>query len=266
MPTPSSSDQSLRLALEQALHSQGELYLRYQPQVRPADGGLYGVEALVRWLHPALGELPPDRFVPMAEASGLIHRVGLWAIEQGCRQLAAWRAGGLSVPSISINLSPSQFRTAGVVEAVGLALARSGVAPADLMIEVTEAVYLDPEALPALRSLHDMGVRLAIDDFGTGHSSLARLRDMPVEELKLDRGFLAGIEQDKRVQALMQAVVGIGESLNLAVVVEGVENERQSHFLAQCGCTAVQGYLYAEPMDAQAFEQWLRARTGPPAK
>ena len=260
MPIPYASDQALRADLERALDGQGQLALRYQPQVRLRDGSLYGVEALARWRHPEMGELPPDRFVPVAEAGGLIERVGLWAVERACRQLAAWQASGLAVPSISVNLSPSQFHAAELAGQLGAILSATGIAPGALMIEVTETVYLDEAGLRVLDQIHAMGVRLAIDDFGTGYSSLARLRDMPAHELKVDRQFLAGIEHDKRVRALMQAVVCIGDSLGLAVLVEGVENEAQAGFLAGCGCTAAQGYLYAEPMEAEAFARWLRER------
>lgn len=262
MPKFSSSDRALRADLKRALDSDGQLGLRYQPQVQLADGGLYGIEALARWRHPVLGDLPPDRFVPVAEAGGLIGRIGLWAVESGCRQLAAWQASGLDVASISVNLSPTQFHSPDLAEKIVAILARSGIAPEALMIEVTETVYLDGAGLRVLKQVHDTGVRLAIDDFGTGYSSLARLRDMPVDELKVDRQFLAGLEHDKRVRALMQAVVGIGDSLGLAVVVEGVETEGQAQFLASCGCMAAQGYLYAEPMEAEGFERWLRERSG----
>ncbi len=255
------SEQALLAALDRALRDNGgQLQLHYQPQIRLADGALHGVEALARWQHPELGELAPDFFVPLAERGGLIARFGAWAVREGCHQLARWRGQGLAVPSISVNLSPLQFREPELADAIAAVLRDSGVPPVDLTIEITESVYMDDAALQVLRSVHQLGVQLAIDDFGTGYSSLARLRDMPAHELKLDRSFLAGIEHDKRVRALMQAVLGIGESLNLAIVAEGVETPAQRDFLIACGCGAAQGYLWSEPLTARGFEDWLARR------
>lgn len=255
---------ALQVALGRALSTQGELLLRYQPQLRLADGELYGVEALARWQHPRLGEILPDNFVPLAEACGLIDQIGTWAVREACQQLARWRAAGAKVPSVSVNLSPTQFRNPDLAEQVAAVLSACGLAPSDLTLELTESVYMDPDAESArmIHAVHALGVRLSVDDFGTGYSSLARLRDLPVDELKLDRGFIQGLDHDRMVRALTRAVVGIGASLNLAVVVEGVETEAQRKFLSECGAQAAQGFLYAEPLGAEDLPRWLRQRRG----
>jgi len=253
---------ALEGALRHALENEG-LQLHYQPQIRMRDGVLYGVEALARWRHPALGELSPARFVPLAEACGLIGALGEWAIRTACRQLADWRARGVAVPTVSVNLSPTNFHRADLEATIEAALRRYRLTPSDLTLEITESVLLDsnPDTMNTIARLTTSGVRLSMDDFGTGYSSLGHLRRLAVHELKLDRSFVVGIESDAPSRALASAIVRIGESLNLKVVAEGVETEVQRHFLAELGCDAVQGFLYSPALPAAELERWLAQRS-----
>ncbi|MBR8654668.1 EAL domain-containing protein [Achromobacter sp. Marseille-Q0513] len=254
-----------RLALEAALRDALEgraLRLHYQPQVGLKNGSLYGVEALARWRHPTLGEISPARFVPLAEECGLIGDLGDWALREACSQLATWRHNGLRVPSVSVNLSATNFHNLNLPRMIAATLAEFGLAPGDLMLEITEGVVLDATAgtLRTIAELHRLGVRLSMDDFGTGYSSLGHLRRLIVDELKLDRSFVQGLESDDAARALTSAVIRIGESLSLPVVAEGIENEEQRRFLIEQGCAAGQGFLFSPPLPANDLEQWLRGR------
>ncbi|KRC84872.1 diguanylate cyclase [Achromobacter sp. Root83] len=254
-----------RLALEAALRDALEakaLRLHYQPQVGLKNGSLYGVEALARWRHPTLGDISPARFVPLAEECGLIGDLGDWALREACSQLAVWRNNGLRVPSVSVNLSATNFHNLNLPRMIAATLAEFGLAPADLMLEITEGVVLDATAgtLRTIAELHRLGVRLSMDDFGTGYSSLGHLRRLIVDELKLDRSFVQGLESDDAARALTSAVIRIGESLSLPVVAEGVENEEQRRFLIEQGCAAGQGFLFSPPLPAGDLEEWLRGR------
>jgi len=254
-----------RLALEAALRDALEakaLRLHYQPQVGLKNGSLYGVEALARWRHPTLGDISPARFVPLAEECGLIGDLGDWALREACSQLAVWRSNGLRVPSVSVNLSATNFHNLNLPRMIAATLAEFGLAPADLMLEITEGVVLDATAgtLRTIAELHRLGVRLSMDDFGTGYSSLGHLRRLIVDELKLDRSFVQGLESDDAARALTSAVIRIGESLSLPVVAEGVENEEQRRFLIEQGCAAGQGFLFSPPLPAKDLEEWLRGR------
>jgi len=254
-----------RLALEAALRDALEakaLRLHYQPQVGLKNGTLYGVEALARWRHPTLGDISPARFVPLAEECGLIGGLGDWALREACSQLAVWRSKGLRVPSVSVNLSATNFHNLNLPRMIETILAERGLAPADLMLEITEGVVLDATAgtLRTIAELHRLGVRLSMDDFGTGYSSLGHLRRLIVDELKLDRSFVQGLESDDAARALTSAVIRIGESLSLPVVAEGVENEEQRRFLIEQGCAAGQGFLFSPPLPAEDLEAWLRGR------
>ena len=205
-----------RLALEAALRDALEgraLRLHYQPQVGLRNGSLYGVEALARWRHPTLGEISPARFVPLAEECGLIGDLGDWALREACSQLATWRHNGLRVPSVSVNLSATNFHNLNLPRMIAATLAEFGLAPGDLMLEITEGVVLDATAgtLRTIAELHRLGVRLSMDDFGTGYSSLGHLRRLIVDELKLDRSFVQGLESDDAARALTSAVIRIGE-------------------------------------------------------
>lgn len=254
-----------RMALEAALGEAlegGGLYLLYQPQIRLADGSIYGAEALARWHHPEMGEIPPSRFVPLAEECGLIGQLGIWGIREACRQMAEWRAAGVNIPAVSVNLSATNFHDADLPNVVEEALAYNGLSASDLVLEITEGVLLDAtkESLETISALHALGVRLSMDDFGTGYSSLGHLRRLVVDELKLDRSFVLGLENDEAARALTSAVVRIGESLGLPVVAEGIENEEQRRFLLEQRCAVGQGYLFSPALPAAEFEAWVKAR------
>jgi diguanylate cyclase (GGDEF)-like protein/PAS domain S-box-containing protein len=257
-----------RLALESALREAllaQELHLNFQPQVFLRDGRLYGLEVLVRWHHPHFGTVPPDRFVPLAEDCGLIGALDRWVLEQSCAQLAAWRRDGLSVPTISVNTSPASFRDPGLPTHVAETLARHGLPAQSLVLEMTEGMLMEDDAgiAATVAAIHAQGVRLSMDDFGTGYSSLGYLRQLPVHQLKLDKSFVIDLESDAAARELASAVIRIGDSLKLAVVAEGVENEAQRQFLLSQGCQMGQGYLFSPALDAAAVARWIAAPRSP---
>lgn len=254
-----------RLALETALRKalqEGGLRLHYQPQIDMASGQLYGVEALARWTHAELGEVSPARFIPLAEECGLIADLGRWALGEACRQLAQWRTQGLAVPAVSVNLSPSSFHNLDLPRMIADTLDRNALAPQDLTLELTESILLDtnPSTMKTIDEVHAHGVRLSMDDFGTGYSSLSYLRRLPVSELKLDRSFVADLEHDEAARALSSAILGIGKSLHLTVVAEGVETATQNVMLREQGYPVAQGFLFSRPLSPQDLEQWLIRR------
>ena len=251
-----------RMALEHALRDaieHNQLRLHFQPQIRMADGLLYGVEALARWHHPEFGEISPARFIPLAEECGLINQLSLWALREACKQLASWRRQGLPIPAVAVNLSPTNFHNLDLPGMIASTLEQHALQPKDLTLEITENVLLDtnPSTLRTLNEVHRQGIRLSMDDFGTGYSSLGYLRRLPIQELKLDRSFVADLEHDATNQALSEAVIRLGESLRLTVVAEGVENVEQQHILKLQGYHVGQGYLFARPMPAADLVQWL---------
>ena len=259
-----------RLALETALRQAigtGQMQLHYQPQVDLASGRLYGVEALARWTHPTLGPIPPVRFIPLAEECGLVADLGRWALREACRQLADWRSQGLPVPAVSVNLSPTSFHNLDLPRMIAATLNEHALAPRDLTLELTESVLLDtnPSTMKTIAEVHAQGVRLAMDDFGTGYSSLSYLRRLPVTELKLDRSFVADLETDETARALSSAILGIGRSLRLTVVAEGVETPAQDQLLRAQGYPVAQGYLFGTPMPPAAFADWLAQAQALPA-
>ncbi len=245
-------------ALRQAI-ANDRLKLVYQPQTRTVDGTLYGVEALARWNDPDLGEVPPSKFIPLAEEVGLIEQIGLWSIREACRQMAEWRRAGLDVPCVAVNLSPLNFQNTKLAAVVAETIAANGLPPQTLMLEITEGVLVNERsaAIETMNAIRKLGVGLSLDDFGTGYSSLSRLAHLPIRELKIDRSFMRHIEHDASALAIATVVVRIGQSLKMAVVAEGVETEGQRKLLAGLGCDVVQGFLCAPGMSPEAFERWL---------
>jgi len=235
------------------------LKLHYQPQTRTHDGAIYGAEALARWHDPELGEVPPLKFIRLAEECGLIEQIGLWSIREACRQLAAWRRAGLDVPCVSVNLSPINFQNRALATVVAETLAANGLPPEALMIEITESVLMNERsvAIETMNAIRELGVGLSLDDFGTGYSSLSRLAHLPIRELKIDRAFMRDIETDASALAVATAVIRVGQSLKMTVVAEGVETEGQHNVLKTLGCDVVQGYLFAAALAPEAFERWL---------
>jgi diguanylate cyclase (GGDEF)-like protein/PAS domain S-box-containing protein len=250
-----------RLRLESLLRraiDRNEISLAYQPQVEIDSGRMIGVEALVRWHSPELGQVSPARFIPLAEDIGFISQLGKWVLAEACRQMVRWQEAGLEVPKMAVNLSVRQFERGGIAGMVGDVLAETGLAPQRLQLEVTESVIMNTgDALVYINDLRRIGVGLAIDDFGTGYSSLAYLKQLPVQTLKIDRSFIKDISTDANDEAIAIAIIQLGKSLNLSVIAEGVENEEQAAFLLRHGCTRAQGYLYSRPVTAaQILERW----------
>jgi len=242
-----------------------ELELHYQIKMALGERPIpCGVEALARWHSTELGSVSPIRFIPVAEESGLIVSLGEWVLRAACRQLAAWRASGVDVPCISVNLSVRQLGRSDIVEVVQSALRESGLSPDALELEITESVIMNvDDAIGVLQRLHDMGVRLAVDDFGTGYSSLAYLKLLPINALKIDRSFVVGIGDNLGDESIIQAVIGLARSLGLSTVAEGVETALQLAFLRQAGCDQIQGYYFGRPQPADAFiADWQRAAAG----
>lgn len=239
-----------RLALESGLRralERDELRLYYQPKVDIAAGHVCGMEALLRWQHPEVGLIAPDRFIPVAEETGLIRPIGAWVLKTACMQNRAWRRQGMKRFPIAVNLSPRQFAEESLVEDIKSALADSELEASDLELEITESMVMDdPEqAVSILRRLKDQGIRMAIDDFGTGYSSLAYLKRFPIDSVKVDRSFVEDIPQDVDSMAIAQAVIAMAHSLRLKVVAEGVESEAQLSFLRSEGCDEIQGYYFS---------------------
>jgi diguanylate cyclase (GGDEF)-like protein/PAS domain S-box-containing protein len=252
----------LWLALEQ---QEFELWL--QPQISLADGNVIGAEALLRWQHPELGLVPPDRFIPIAEDSGLMLPLGEWVLQRGIEILARWRDVGLPHLRIALNLSARQCHYDDLLPAIDRLLACHGIATAQLELEVTESAAMhDPEATASLLyQLRSRGIKLAIDDFGTGYSSLSYLKLFALDRLKIDRSFVKDIETDPNDAVIVSATVALAHSLGLEVIAEGVETEAQAQFLRANGCDEAQGYWYGRPMPLAQFEAFVReqpARVG----
>ena len=227
-----------------------QLRVAYQPIICLGTLGVAGVEALLRWQHPDLGEVAPDRFIPLAEDTGLIIPIGEWVLREACRQLLAWEEAGQCCPRVSVNLSVAQFRDSNLVSRIVGILAETGIPPGRLCLEVTESTLAsDPElAQEVLGSLRRVGISIAVADFGTGYSSLAYLRQFPLDVLKVDRRFVARIEEDGDDAAITRAVITLARELGLKVVAEGVEMNGQLRLLRQWACSEVQGFLLARPL------------------
>jgi diguanylate cyclase (GGDEF)-like protein/PAS domain S-box-containing protein len=245
----------LRRALER-----GELTLEFQPQFEFAAGHIVGAEALVRWRHPRLGPVPPAEFIPLAESCGLIVPLGAWVLHEACRQTRFWRDAGLPHLPMAVNLSLAQCRSGDLANSTRRVLQASGLEPCSLELEVTESLFLSPGNghLDDLYRLHTQGVRVSIDDFGTGYSSLGRLRQLPVDQIKIDRSFVAGLGHSRDAEAIVCAVIRLGRSLGLRVVAEGVETAAQCAFLQAQGCNAAQGFHIAKPLPPNDFAALLR--------
>jgi diguanylate cyclase (GGDEF)-like protein/PAS domain S-box-containing protein len=249
----------LQNRLHQALY-RAELQLHYQPQLNVDHDRVTGVEALLRWHNPELGDVPPARFIPVAEDSGIIVSIGAWVIEQACRQAQTWRQEGVPDLTMSVNLSALQFRRPGLIETVAGALARSGLPPHLLELELTESILLQDveNTLDTVRQLKALGVRLAIDDFGTGYSSLSYLKRFAVDRLKIDQSFVRDITTDPDDAAIVSAIIQLARSLRLGIIAEGVETAEQLAFLREAGCGEVQGYLFSQPLTPAALDAFLR--------
>ncbi len=250
---------TLENGLRQALERK-ELFLVYQPQMEIGTGRISGCEALLRWQHPELGLVPPDRFIRIAENSGLIIPIGQWVLETACSQVQQWLKTGIPQRPVAVNVSAVQFRYEGFCDLVRRVLRNTGLSAQYLELELTESVLLSNEDVTqsVLRDLKSMGVGLAIDDFGTGYSSLGYLKRLPVTKLKIARPFVRDVATDPDDAAIAVAIINVAKSLNLKVIAEGVEEEAQMSFLRAHGCDEIQGYYFSRPLRPEDFERRLR--------
>ena len=257
-------ESSLRHAIER-----DELSLCFQPRIDAHTGELIGVEALLRWYNDELGQVPPAEFIPVAEESGQIVAIGAWVIAHACAQHAAWRREGLGTIPVSINMSALQLRDDDLVEVLRDAIVRNGVSPADIEIELTESTLMDAtdQTLGQLQALKAIGVLLSIDDFGTGYSSLNYLNRFPIDKLKIDRSFVHQTPDGRTDLAIARAIIGLGHTLGLRVVAEGVEHQHEADALRAARCDELQGYFIAKPMPANKLAAWMAQdhRTHSPA-
>ena len=247
---------SARLAMEQELRrsiERGELVVHYQPIVEVESGRVVAVEALVRWEHPERGLIPPGEFLPLAEESGLVVPLGEYVLEAACRQLQKWRNEGIASDlTVSVNVSARQFTQSDLVEVVARSLAQTGLPPEHLVLEITESTFIAniEAAAAALQEIRRLGVGIHTDDFGTGHAALSYLRTFPVDSLKIDRSFVQGLGSDADSLAFVRAIVGLGHSLGLGVIGEGVETPEQLEILRSLGCEEAQGFYFSRPLPA----------------
>ena len=253
---------SMEIDLRRAIKTQ-QFTLYYQPQIE--RGNLVGAEALIRWIHPAHGVVSPDRFIPLAEATGLILPLGKWALETACGQIAAW-SDRTETPnlSVAVNISAREFRQPDFVEQVLSALYRTGANPQRLKLELTESMLVDniEAVIATMTELRSHGLRFSLDDFGTGYSSLTYLRRLPLDQLKIDRSFVRDMLVDATSGAIAQTIISLGRAMGLPVIAEGVETEEQRDFLAGLGCHSFQGYLFSRPLPLEEFELLLEEPHG----
>ena len=247
-------ENGLRYALERE-----ELVVYYQPRLNIATGKIVGMEALVRWQHPVLGLVPPGKFIPLAEETGLIVPIGEWVLETACKQTKKWLDSGYPALQIAVNLSARQFQSPGLVERIENILLSSGLRPEQLELEITESITMQDVdfTILTLRKLSDMGIHIAVDDFGTGYSSLSYLKNFPIHTLKIDQSFVRELQEGSYNAAIVNTVIYLAQNLNLKVIAEGVETEQQLAFLKDRRCDEMQGYLFSRPVPHEEFERVL---------
>jgi diguanylate cyclase (GGDEF)-like protein/PAS domain S-box-containing protein len=251
-------ENELRLALDR-----NELILYYQPKVDTQSGHVIAAEALVRWQHPVRGLVAPNEFIPFAEECGLIAAIGEWTIREACEQFLRWRSAGLEISSVSVNLSPLQFLDSALISMIGRILSSTGIEPECLELELTEsAMSFDiGKAIGTLEALKALGVRLSIDDFGTGYSSLARLKQLPVDVVKIDRSFIQDLHIDSTAGKIVEAIITLSDVLGFSVVAEGVETADQAAILRLTRCHQLQGYLISRPVNPMDFATMLSCQS-----
>jgi diguanylate cyclase (GGDEF)-like protein/PAS domain S-box-containing protein len=252
-------DNALRTALERE-----ELLLHYQPQLDLASGRVVGMEALLRWRHPDMGMVSPDRFIAVAEETGLIVPIGDWVLRTACRQVRALHDAGFAQMRVAVNLSARQFGHSELLASIEAALAEAGIAPYFLEIELTESLIMKDvdQAIGILKDLKRLGVTLSIDDFGTGYSSLAYLKRFPLDILKIDRSFVADVNADPDDAAIVASIISLAHNLRLKVIAEGVETREQLDYLRQLGCDQMQGYYFSRPVAFDAVLALMMAGRG----
>jgi EAL domain-containing protein (putative c-di-GMP-specific phosphodiesterase class I) len=240
--------------IRRALEEGDQFQVYYQPQLDLDSGRLVGAEALVRWRHPQRGIIAPGMFIALAEETGLIVPLGEWVLRTACLEAARWRP-----LRVAVNLSPAQFRVAGLAEMIAGVVGETGIDPERLELEITEGVLLTDteQTLTTLNALKSIGVEIAIDDFGTGYSSLGYLRRFPIDRIKIDGSFIRDIETGDGGLAIVRAVIALGASLAMRTTAEGVETAEQAHRLRELGCDDAQGYLFSPPLPAEEFAAFV---------
>lgn len=248
---------SIECALRQACKG-NEFRVVYQPQIDLHSGDIIGFEALLRWRHPDLGDIPPAQFVPVAEATGMIMPIALWLIREVCAQIKAWQERQLSSLVVAINISPTQLKQQDLDEQIARECRAFGVDPAQLEIEITESILANGNGkeISMVEKIKTLGVRLAIDDFGKGYSSLNRLKSFPIDRLKIDQSFIRDITSSAKDEAVNAAIVRLGQSIGVQVLAEGVESREQAETLAQLGCDQAQGFYYCPPLEVGQLENF----------
>lgn len=257
-----------RLELETALRravARRELVLYYQIQIDAGSNLISGAEALIRWQHPERGLVPPDRFIPLAEQTGVIEEIGAWCLETACRQLARWQADGIAVPRVAVNVSARQLRATGFVEQVLETIRHTGIKPEQLELELTESMLSDNPGLACsiFTELRREGVRIAIDDFGTGYSSLNYLTQFPVDVIKIDKSFVRNLDSQSDALHLVRAIILLAQGMNMETVAEGVEMDQQHSELINLGCDHLQGFLFAQPQPPEALPGLIKSLSTP---
>jgi EAL domain-containing protein (putative c-di-GMP-specific phosphodiesterase class I) len=247
-----------RHALENDLRaalSRGEFELYYQPLVSMSEKRVIGCEALIRWKHPSRGFVPPSEFIPLAEETGLIVPIGDWVLRQACIEASSWPRD----IKIAVNLSAIQFRGNGLMASVVGALAQSGLAARRLELEITESVLFlnDSANVETLVQLQALGISISMDDFGTGYSSLSYLRSFPIDKIKIDKSFVTDIGHNSDCAAIIRAITGLGRSLKIPVLAEGVETSQQLEYLGKEGCEQFQGFFFSKPLPAQQIREFF---------
>jgi EAL domain-containing protein (putative c-di-GMP-specific phosphodiesterase class I) len=254
------------LAIESALNlaiEKNEIFLYYQPLIDAVTSRIIGVEALIRWQHPEWGFVPPSKFIPIAEDSGQIGKIGDWVLRTASKQNANWQAAGLSIVPVAVNLSVVQFRQSDFCEAVQNALSSNGLDPTMIELELTESITMENSvfAIDMLERLHAAGFGLSIDDFGTGYSSLAYLKRFKIDKLKIDQSFVRDINKSSQDNAIVSAIIDLAKNLGFKTIAEGVETQQQVDFLRDNHCDEFQGYYFSKPLPAKVFQELLAKGT-----
>ncbi len=257
-----------QLALETNLRKalgRGELKLHYQPKINTAKNTIVGVEALLRWNHPTMGFVSPAEFIPVAEDSGLIIPIGEWVLETAFKQLREWHDAGHHELTMAVNLSPAQLSRSGIEESVNKAISDAGIDPCMAELEITESVAIQglDSSIATLDKLKCTGIKIAMDDFGTGYSSLSYLRKLPIDIVKIDQSFVRDIPASKEATLIAQAIIAMAQSLNLSLIVEGIETVKQLNYFEQQGCEVMQGFLFSKPVAAEDILEILNSHTIP---
>jgi EAL domain-containing protein (putative c-di-GMP-specific phosphodiesterase class I) len=258
------SSSAERLEMETELRhavDRGELTLHYQPSAEIVSGRIAAVEALVRWRHPVRGLVPPDKFIPLADETGLIGEIGRWVLFEACAQTKRWHDAGFAPLKVSVNVSAVQFRQGDLAQVVHSALVQTGLPAECLDLEITETVLMQDAAatIAMLRELKNMGVSISVDDFGTGYSSLAYLQRFPIDTLKIDKSFMMSVTEDEHNAAIVRTVIALAKSLKLESIAEGVESSDQVAYLRAEGCDRVQGYYFSKPLEPQRLRSFIES-------